>query len=106
MESHFSNGYDPSADISLEDDSADDWDQAIEAFRDRQKWKQQGAERLRAAGFSEQEVSKWEKGGEKDEADVRWAKVGEGREWDRGKVLGKDGLDVELQPEWVRSENL
>ncbi|KAK0633682.1 hypothetical protein B0T14DRAFT_419764 [Immersiella caudata] len=71
------------AQAELEDDG--DWDEAVEAFRDRQKWKQQGADRLRAAGFKEEDIKKWEKGGEKDIDDVRWAKAGEKREWDRGK---------------------
>ncbi|KAH0353652.1 hypothetical protein KCU83_g3010, partial [Aureobasidium melanogenum] len=103
IDNHFSKDYDPSVDVQpdqQEDDSLD-WDQALEALRDRQRWKQQGADRLRAAGFTEKEVSKWEKGGEKSEEDVVWAKKGEGREWDRGKVVDEHGL-VELKPEWGR----
>ena len=46
-------------------------------------------------------VAKWEKGGEKSEEDVVWSKKGEGREWDRGKVLDDDGL-VNVKPEWGR----
>lgn len=99
MDTHFSASYDPSADVRLGSDSDDDWDQALEALRDRQKWKQQGAERLRLAGFTEHEVQKWEKGDAKNESDVRWAKRGEGRDWDRGKVVGEDG-DVSLKPTW------
>jgi hypothetical protein len=79
----------------------DDWDQALEALRDRQRWKQQGADRLRAAGFTDEEVKKWEKGSEKTEEDVRWAKKGEGREWDRGKVVDEDG-QVDVRAEWGR----
>ncbi len=82
-------------------DSENDWDQALEALRDRQRWKQQGAERLRSAGFTEIEVQKWEKGGEKREVDVKWAKKGEGREWDRGKVVDDEG-DIDVKPEWGR----
>ncbi len=93
----FSTGYDPTTDVELDPAEEDDWDQALEAFRDRQKWKQQGADRLRAAGFTEEEVEKWEKGGEKKEADVKWAKKGESREWDRGKVFGANSGD-ELAP--------
>ncbi|KAH0373153.1 hypothetical protein KCU65_g644, partial [Aureobasidium melanogenum] len=103
IDSHFSSNYDPSVDVQpdpQEDDSLD-WDQALEALRDRQRWKQQGADRLRAAGFTEKEVSKWEKGGEKSEEDVVWAKKGEGREWDRGKVVDEHG-SVDLKPEWGR----
>lgn len=100
MDSHFSSTYDPSQDIRLNSDSENDWDQALEALRDRQRWKQQGAERLRLAGFTEEEVGKWEKGGEKREEDVRWNAKGEGREWDRGKVVGED--EIETRPEWGR----
>ena len=82
-------------------DTEDDWDQALEALRDRQRWKQQGADRLRAAGFTEEEVGKWENtGGEKREEDVRWRGRGEDREWDRGKVVGEEG--IETMPEWGR----
>jgi len=102
MDSRFSSSYDPSIDIRPDSDlDDDDWDQALEAMRDRQRWKEQGAERLKAAGFSEKEVRSWEKGGEKTEEDVRWAKNGEGREWDRGKVVDNEG-DVELKAEWGR----
>lgn len=103
MDSHFASNYDASLDVQPDPDTEDDWDQALEALRDRQKWKQQGAERLRSAGFTEQEIEKWEKGGEKDESDVRWAKKGEGREWDRGKVIDEDG-GVELKPDWVKQK--
>jgi hypothetical protein len=92
IDSRFSATYDPTADVQLDPDEENDWDQALEALRDRQKWKQSGADRLRAAGFTEKEITKWEKGGEKREEDVRWAKQGEGREWDRGKVMGLDGV--------------
>ncbi|TVY93446.1 hypothetical protein LAWI1_G000778, partial [Lachnellula willkommii] len=87
IDSRFSADYDPTADVHLDVDEENDWDQALEALRDRQKWKQQGADRLRAAGFTDEEIGKWEKGGEKREEDVKWAKKGEGREWDRGKIV-------------------
>ncbi|KAF1809956.1 hypothetical protein P152DRAFT_441026 [Eremomyces bilateralis CBS 781.70] len=102
MDAHFDANYDPSADVQPDSDVAEEWDQAVEAFRDRQKWKQQGADRLREAGFTEDEVKKWEKGGEKTEEDVRWAKQGEGREWDRGKVVSVDGQHIEQKAEWGR----
>ncbi len=101
MDSHFSTHYDPTIDVHPDSGSENDWDQALEALRDRQRWKQQGADRLRAAGFTEEEVGKWEKGGEKREEDVRWTKHGEGREWDRGKVLDDEG-ETGLKPEWGR----
>ena len=98
IDSRFSAAYDPTVDVQLDIDEENDWDQALEALRDRQKWKQQGADRLRAAGFTEDEISKWEKGGEKREEDVKWAKKGEGREWDRGKVIDDNGgVTIESQ---------
>jgi len=93
MDSRFSEGYDPKSDIQPDSDlEGDDWADSLEALRDREKWRQQGAERLRAAGFTDEQIRGWEKSGrEKGVEDVRWAKSGEGREWDRGKVAG--GLD-------------
>ena len=92
-------------DVHPDPDSENDWDQALEALRDRQKWKQQGADRLREAGFTEEEVQKWEKSGpsgEKREEDVVWKGRGEGREWDRGKVVTVDGDEVVTKAEWGR----
>lgn len=105
MDSRFQSGYDPKADVALDPGEDDDWDMALEALRDRQKWKTQGADRLRAAGFTDEEVVRWKKGGEKDENDVRWSKKGEGREWDRGKVVDDDGEHVELKADWARSKD-
>lgn len=86
----------------------DDWDMALEALRDRANWKQKGEERLRAAGFNESTVQRWKQepafaagSGHETEGrieDVKWAKKGEGREWDRGKVMNDDGhYDVKTQ---------
>lgn len=95
MDSRWSNSYDPRSDSNGDGDHLDDdWDNELEAFRDRQKWKQQGAERLRTAGFTEEQIKKWEgqkPGAEKDFENVKWSKQGEKREWDRGKVLADDG---------------
>lgn len=86
MDGRFSENYDPKSDVQPDaDEEDDDWEEALEAMRDRQKWKQQGAERLRAAGFTDDQVKKWENGDHKDVQDVRWSKAGESREWDRGK---------------------
>ena len=85
MDGRFKGNYDPASDLQPELDEVDDWDGALEALRDRQKWKQQGAERLRTAGFTAQEIDKWARGGEKDIQDVQWSKAGESREWDQGK---------------------
>ncbi|KAI1771634.1 hypothetical protein F4818DRAFT_428457 [Hypoxylon cercidicola] len=86
IDSRFAPDYDPRRDVTPDPDDGDGWDRAAEAFRDRQKWKKQGADRLRSAGFTEEQVKKWENGDQKDEADVRWIEAGAEREWDRGKV--------------------
>ena len=101
MDSHFKDGYDPTADVALALEEEDDWGLALEALRDRAKFKQNQGDRLRAAGFTEEEVKKWEKGDEKTEEEVKWAKKGEGREWDRGKVLNDEG-GIELEADWGR----
>ncbi|KAJ5040471.1 uncharacterized protein L3040_006127 [Drepanopeziza brunnea f. sp. 'multigermtubi'] len=102
IDSRFSANYDPTADVQLDFDEENDWDQALEALRDRTKWKQQGADRLRAAGFTDEEVSKWERGGEKREEDVKWSKKGEGREWDRGKIVSESGF-ISIQAKFGES---
>jgi hypothetical protein len=75
----------------------EDWDMALEALRDRQAWQKKHADRMRAAGFDDDEIKKWEESGrEKDESDVRWRKKGQVREWDVGKdVQASDDEDRE-----------
>jgi hypothetical protein len=80
MDSRFSSTYDPTVDVHQASDAEDDWGEALESLRDRQRWKQQGADRLKAAGFTDDQVSKWEKGDNKDEDDVTWTKSGQARE--------------------------
>lgn len=97
MDSRLSDSYDPKSDPIANAAQADDWDEAAEAFRDRQKWKQQGAQRLRTAGFTEEQIKKWENQGPKGErnlADVKWSKKGERREWDKGKEA-MDTMDMD-----------
>ncbi|KAK2863688.1 hypothetical protein FQN49_004084 [Arthroderma sp. PD_2] len=93
----------------------DDWDMALEALRDRALWKRKGAERLRKAGFEDNVVERWEASksfagldsrgrmsfdsDSRDIENVKWAKKGEGREWDRGKVIDEDG-HVSVKPAW------
>ncbi|KAK2781800.1 hypothetical protein FQN53_000328 [Emmonsiellopsis sp. PD_33] len=100
----------PVAGLATEDD---DWDMALEALRDRALWKRKGAERLREAGFEEGVVEKWagnrafaglegagrDRDGDGNVEDVRWAKRGEKREWDRGKVVDEEG-HVDVRAEW------
>ena len=109
MDAHFATSYDPAADLTVEsedENEKEDWDLALEALRDRELWKKKGAERLRAAGFGDEEIKKWEDSGkEKGIDDVKWASKGEAREWDRGKVMEKDGDrkgEVHLEAAWKR----
>ncbi|ROT37655.1 hypothetical protein SODALDRAFT_345339 [Sodiomyces alkalinus F11] len=86
MDKRFEEDYDPKADVDMEEDNRKgNWDDAVEAFRDRRKWELHQEQRMRAAGFGDEEIARWKKGGERDEKDVRWSKAGEEREWDRGK---------------------
>lgn len=98
--------YDPRADVGLDPadaDDGDDWDTALEAVRDRAKWRTHGAERLRAAGFAESDVERWQDGGrEKDERDVKWKARGEIKEWDQGKLMDGDG-DASVKAAWTTS---
>ncbi|KAG7144950.1 hypothetical protein HYQ46_006308 [Verticillium longisporum] len=91
MDKHFDASYDPKADVEM-DETTDNWEEAVETFRDRHKWQQSQEQRLRAAGFGDEEINKWKRGGERNEADVKWAKAGEKREWDRGKDGELKGL--------------
>jgi hypothetical protein len=87
----------------------EDWDNALEALRDRRAWREKQAERMREAGFGDEEIERWEKsaatrrilpgggaGGSeadgRDIRDVKWRKRGEEKEWDSGKVK-LDNLD-------------
>lgn len=127
IDAHFASNYDPTLDVQLDDEEAgstskstrrpvaglmteeDDWDMALEALRDRAVWKKKGAERLREAGFGDNMVERWanntafsglgDSEREKSIEDFKWAKKGEGREWDRGKVLTEDG-HVDLKAPW------
>lgn len=129
IDTHFTSGYDPALDVDVSgDDDADlatskntrrpllglatdgdDWDMALEALRDRALWRRKGAERLREAGFGENVVERWvnngalaglDSGGKgRDVQEVKWVKQGEGREWDRGKVMDKDG-HVDIKASW------
>jgi hypothetical protein len=101
IESRFSSTYDPTIDVRVGSDDEDDWGDALEALRDRARWKKQGADRLKSAGFTDEQVRKWERGEGQNEEDVVWKGKGEAREWDRGKVLDDEG-DVELRADFGR----
>ena len=125
IDAHFAPDYDPTVDVQLEDDDSnttnnrarrrvpglmdddDDWELALEALRDRARWKQKGEQRLREAGFNDSIVERWKNdsafsglgGSDGSLEEVKWSKKGEGREWDRGKVVGEDG-QVDVKAPW------
>ncbi|KAH8690488.1 hypothetical protein BGW36DRAFT_388840 [Talaromyces proteolyticus] len=128
MDSHFAHDYDPKLDVNISEDDDDtrrstrrpvadlmteddDWDMALEALRDRAEWKRKGEERLRVAGFDGKVVERWKNHpafaiGNNSTSDtegrideVKWAKKGESREWDRGKVINEDGI-YEVKAQW------
>lgn len=95
IDNHFAEDYDPSQDAFKDGDSSsdiEDWDLALEAMRDRAKYRQSQAARMREAGFEEKDISAWEKGfsnadaADKDIKAMKWSRQGEVREWDAGKV--------------------
>lgn len=89
IDRRFSDTYDPTKDVDMEGTQPEggDWDDEVEAFRDRQKLKQAQEQRLRSAGFGDADIKKIDKGGERSEEDVQWSRSGEKREWDRGKQV-------------------
>ena len=97
IDDHFSSKYDPALDVqpnAEEADEKEDWDMALEALRDRQAWQKKHADRMRAAGFNDEDIRNWEESGrEKDVHDVRWAGKGQTRAWDVGKVDTEDEED-------------
>ena len=104
MDRHFAADYDPSADVETQTtgrggSSGTTEDARAEMQRDRKQLLRDGAERLRAAGFTDKEIAIWSRGGRREVADVPWAKKGEAREWDRGKEKGDDGP---AKPLWAR----
>lgn len=104
IDGRFAADYDPALDIgpeSVPGPNSGNWEDNVEAYRDRQKWRQQGVERLRGAGYTEDQIKQWETGDKKDETDVRWTEKGAVREWDRGKVIDNDG-DIGVEAEWGR----
>lgn len=110
IDARFAGESEPQVDDDLDDD---DWQDALSAAQDRQKWRLYGVDRLRAAGFSEADISRWQESSklvnagqsherEKDANDVVWSKHGESREWDRGKTLTSDG-SVEIGSAWTQA---
>lgn len=93
IDRRFSESYDPKTDVQMDDNEGDgkNWDDAVEAFRDRQKLRQNKEERMRSAGFTDDIIQRVQSTKEQAEEDVKWSKAGEKREWDKGKVVGLDG---------------
>lgn len=97
IDRRFSETYDPKTDVQMdEDEGGNSWDDAVEAFRDRQKLRQNQEERMRAAGFADEQIQRASGTDEKAAESVQWSKAGEKREWDVGKEIGSDGVS---QPE-------
>ncbi|KAJ4533339.1 hypothetical protein HRR80_005207 [Exophiala dermatitidis] len=113
IDAHFSTGYDPTQDVDVggpyesppddpnQENGADDWDNALEALRDRRAWQAKQADRMREAGFDDDEIERWKASAstrtgtgdadlDLDIRHVKWRKKGEGREWDAGKVQDQD----------------
>lgn len=94
IDRRFSESYDPSTDVAMPDEDAwgSTWDDAVEAFRDRQKLRQAQEERMRSAGFGDDQISRLSgragAAAAVEEGDVKWSKAGEKREWDLGKETG------------------
>ncbi|CEL07855.1 hypothetical protein ASPCAL11009 [Aspergillus calidoustus] len=124
IDAHFAPNYDPTLDVQPEDDDLqpgnkptrrpvaglmtgdDDWELALEALRDRARWKQNGEERLREAGFNTDIIDHWKSNASTaagtDEGrinSVKWSTKSEGREWDRGKYIDEDG-HVDVKASW------
>ncbi|KAF5018346.1 hypothetical protein F66182_9674 [Fusarium sp. NRRL 66182] len=97
IDRRFSESYDPKTDVRMdEDEDGENWDDAVEAFRDRQKLRQNQEQRMRAAGFADEQIQRARGTDEKAAENVQWSKAGEKREWDVGKRVGPDGVS---QPE-------
>ncbi|EXA40572.1 hypothetical protein FOVG_09359 [Fusarium oxysporum f. sp. pisi HDV247] len=97
IDRRFSDTYDPKTDIQMdEDEVGNDWDDAVEAFRDRQKLRQNQEQRLKDAGFADEQIQRASGADEKSAESVQWSKAGEKRAWDVGKVIRSDGV---AQPE-------
>lgn len=91
IDRRFADDYDPRMDVEEEAPEGEEWSDAVEAFRDRQKLRAAREGRMKAAGFTEEEVrGLGEREREKTEADVKWSKAGEEREWDIGKGSGSE----------------
>ncbi|KAG6009884.1 hypothetical protein E4U21_000986 [Claviceps maximensis] len=86
LDRRFSESYDPQLDVRMEDDD-DPWDDAVESYRDRQKMRLNQDQRMKDAGFTDEQIQRAKGSEKKAELNVVWSKAGEKREWDKGKSL-------------------
>ena len=92
IDRRFSDTYDPKLDIQMDGEDGNSWGDAVGAYRDRQKMRQQQEQRMGSPGFVDNDIQKIQGGGGGSEEDVKWSKVGEKREWDKDKLLGHDSI--------------
>lgn len=99
LDRRFSESYDPRLDVRMEDDE-DPWDDAVESFRDQQKMRLNQDQRLKFAGFTDEQIQRAKGLQEKAELNVVWSKAGEKREWDKGKgrAVGNDEDNNDAMP--------
>ncbi|PNY24366.1 Uncharacterized protein TCAP_05700 [Tolypocladium capitatum] len=92
LDRHFSESYDPKTDVHMGSDEKN-WDDAVEAYRDRQKLRQNQEQRMEAVGFAEEQMRKMKGRADDTEQHVVWSKAGEKRAWDKGKGLEDEDMD-------------
>ncbi|KAG6157529.1 hypothetical protein E4U47_006731 [Claviceps purpurea] len=89
LDRRFSDSYDPKLDVQMDvDNDEDPWDEAVESFRDRQKMRLNQDQRMRDAGFTDEQINRAKGIEAMAEPHVVWSKAGEKREWDKGKGVG------------------
>ncbi|RSL91027.1 hypothetical protein CEP52_014402 [Fusarium oligoseptatum] len=92
IDRRFSENYDPKTDIQMDDDVVGgNWDDEVEAFRNRQKLRQGQEQRPSTVGLTNDKVLRAGNADEKSADNVRWSKAGEKREWDLGKEDEAEG---------------
>ncbi|TWU74418.1 hypothetical protein ED733_003759 [Metarhizium rileyi] len=93
LDRRFSESYDPALDVLMSEDGEFTRDDAGESFRDLQKLQLHRDQRLRDAGFTDEDIQRAKGTADKTGEDVVWSRAGEKREWDKGKSPGLDGVD-------------
>ncbi|OAA48601.1 pre-mRNA-splicing factor 38B [Metarhizium rileyi] len=93
LDRRFSESYDPALDVLMSEDGEFTRDDAGESFRDLQKLQLHRDQRLKDAGFTDEDIQRAKGTADKTGEDVVWSRAGEKREWDKGKSPGLDGVD-------------